>query len=184
MRSRDGTGGRGVQVHSLLISLVRSSTIASGATREHFSDSASTRLLWVGRADPEKRPELLLASFRDLCDRRQEPLELDVVGCGPLLGELKELASSLRIEDRVRFHGYVPFGARLRQFYEAADVLIHSSSSEGFSASDSGGNGHPSPGRDDGRWRHTNATGERFERDPRSVWGRGGACQWSGKSAR
>ncbi len=54
-------------VHAILISTVRAAAIRPRAARG-VSDACATRLLWVGRVDREKRPDLLLASFRDLCD--------------------------------------------------------------------------------------------------------------------
>ncbi len=55
-----------------------------------------------------------------------------MVGRGPLLAEVEKLAAQLGVGDRVRFHGYVPLGPELRRLYEAADLLVHSSATEGF----------------------------------------------------
>jgi len=118
-------------VHSILISTVRAETIAAPVTRAP-SHPGRARLLWVGRLEPEKRPDLLLTCFRALCERRPGALELDVVGRGPLLAEAESLARRLGVSDRVRLRGYVPHGPELQRLYEAADLLVLSSASEGF----------------------------------------------------
>jgi glycosyltransferase involved in cell wall biosynthesis len=116
---------------AILVSTVREREIAPEVTRAP-SHSPARRLLWVGRLDREKRPGLLLETFRALCDRRTEALELDVAGEGPLRAETEALAKRLGLWDRVRFHGYVPHGPELAALYRAADLLVHSSAAEGF----------------------------------------------------
>lgn len=55
--------------------------------------------------------------------------EMDIVGEDTLRGEIQETARKLGLEDRVRFHGFLP-QARLRPFMEAAHLMILSSRHE------------------------------------------------------
>jgi glycosyltransferase involved in cell wall biosynthesis len=115
---------------SIFVSTVRASEVLDRVTRPIHS--GVVRLLWVGRVDREKSPELALAAFRILWQARGGAAALDVVGRGPLLAALRAQAQGLGLADAVRFHGYVPQGPALRKLYESADLLLHSSSSEGF----------------------------------------------------
>lgn len=62
------------------------------------------RILSVGRLVPKKGFDVLLRACAEL-DERGIPFSLDVIGAGPLLAELTELAATLGIADRVRFLG-------------------------------------------------------------------------------
>lgn len=96
------------------------------------TDSRSTRLLWVGRLEREKRPDLALRTLAALRARRDDVLGLDVAGRGPLLAEVERLAKDLGVSECVRFLGYVPWGPKLRELYAGADALLHTSATEGF----------------------------------------------------
>src|SRR5262249_18738903 len=63
---------------------------------------------------------------------RDDVLGLDVAGRGPLLEQLERLAKQLGVSDRVRFLGYVPSGPKLQELYRGADLLLHTSATEGF----------------------------------------------------
>ena len=65
-------------------------------------DRTPVRLVMVARFAPQKDHSTLL---RALAELRDLPWELDLVGEGPLKAEAQALASSLAIEDRVRFLG-------------------------------------------------------------------------------
>ncbi len=56
---------------------------------------------------------------------------LDIVGDGPLHDELVQLANILAIDDRVQFHGPVPY-QELPPFYQRADFLLVTSRYEAF----------------------------------------------------
>ena len=92
-------------------------------------------LLYVGRVQPLKGPDLLLRAIACLEDR--EGLRLLVVGGGVEDDEdedierLRTLAQELGIADMVTFVGMVPQN-RLSSFYSAADVCIVPSHYESF----------------------------------------------------
>jgi glycosyltransferase involved in cell wall biosynthesis len=88
----------------------------------------------VGRLDPWKGQRTFLESAAVLADQRPD-VRFAVVG-GALLGregtypdELRELARSLGISDRVRFPGHVPDPYA---WFDALDVVVHASSGEPF----------------------------------------------------
>jgi len=60
------------------------------------------RLVMVARFQPQKDHPTLLRALAGLTDR---PWELDLVGDGPLMGDMQALAATLGIAGRVRFLG-------------------------------------------------------------------------------
>lgn len=87
------------------------------------------RLLTVGRLHPIKGYELLLQACARLAS---EGLEwgLDMVGDGPQMQRLRELATSIGIADRVTFSGAVGQD-RISEHFDRADVMVVSSFMEG-----------------------------------------------------
>jgi glycosyltransferase involved in cell wall biosynthesis len=84
------------------------------------------RIVSVARLEAPKDPVTLFSALGTI---RSQPWELDLVGDGPLEPELRRLAASTGIADRVRFLGYVrePAEALAR-----AQLFVLSSRSEGF----------------------------------------------------
>ncbi len=80
----------------------------------------------VGNLVPEKGFALAIEALRDL-----PGLQLVIVGDGPLRRELGEAAQRLGIAGRVAFLPSMP-QARLRDVYSAADVLLLTSTREGW----------------------------------------------------
>ena len=83
-----------------------------------FSDAAQHRRLhgdqqsrpvitFIGRLVPFKAPETLLRAVPFVIQKQPDVL-FDIVGDGPLLGSLKQLAHELSCESSVRFLGYKP----------------------------------------------------------------------------
>ena len=109
----------------------RSVVIASGIDLEDFPLAAAEerpwrgRLLCVGRLDPRKGFATAVRALPDLPDAT-----LDVVGhADPLHArELRDLADSLDVADRVRFD--VAERGQLRHVYGAADALLFTSAWE------------------------------------------------------
>ena len=83
--------------------------------------------LWfaAGRLEPVKDYPALLRAFAKLPGNAR----LVIAGCGPLLGELRALATSMGVAERVRFLGFEP---DLRGWMQAADGLVLSSLWEGL----------------------------------------------------
>lgn len=87
-----------------------------------------TTLLWVGRYEKEKRPEIAL---RALATARAQGIDvgLVLVGQGRLEEALRKEARDLGIESFVEFAGY---HNDVRPYYACADLLLVTSSYEGY----------------------------------------------------
>ena len=93
------------------------------------SSDATTRFICVGRLSPEKGQAGLLNAFASLPP--ELGAELVLVGDGPSGEELRALAETLRIADRVRFAGRLGEQATLEEIAKA-DVLVLPSFMEGL----------------------------------------------------
>jgi glycosyltransferase involved in cell wall biosynthesis len=89
----------------------------------HPAPARGDRLLHIGSLTPVKDQHTLLRAVA------QTAQELDMVGDGPLRGDLERLAGNLGLSERVRFHGDVDH-AELVPLYQAADALVVSSRHE------------------------------------------------------
>lgn len=85
-------------------------------------------LIFVGRMGREKNLEFLLKSFSEVVKSAGDVFLL-MVGDGPFLKELRELAGDLGIERNVVFTGAVPH-KEIPDYYKAADVFVFSSKTE------------------------------------------------------
>jgi glycosyltransferase involved in cell wall biosynthesis len=83
----------------------------------------------VGRAVPEKGQAVLIQALAELA-RRGVEARLTVVGDGPQLAELRELADHLGLAGSVEFTGAVGQG-EIVTYYERADVFAMPSFAEG-----------------------------------------------------
>jgi glycosyltransferase involved in cell wall biosynthesis len=88
------------------------------------------RLITVGRQEKYKGTHTLLESMPQIIEALPRAT-LDVVGDGGALPELKALAHTLGIADRVTFHGAVSH-ATVLQLLREADVFCFPTASEGF----------------------------------------------------
>lgn len=86
--------------------------------------SAPVRIVMVARFAPQKDHPTLLHAIRSI-----PGCELDLIGDGPRLPAMRELASSLGIRNRVRFHGY---RADVSCSLAEADLFVLASNYEGF----------------------------------------------------
>jgi glycosyltransferase involved in cell wall biosynthesis len=86
------------------------------------------RLIHVASLSPVKDQSLLLRAIAEL-DRRGHPVELDIVGDGPLEQELRRAAEQSGLTGRVRFLGAVAHHA-LPSLYRRADLYVHASRHE------------------------------------------------------
>jgi len=85
-------------------------------------------MLSVSRIEPNKRIDWILRGLAAL-EASPSPLSsripwrFEVVGKGPMLDELRALAATLGIVERVKFHGFVPDG-ELEQLYAGAHLFL------------------------------------------------------------
>jgi len=85
------------------------------------SEKKGKNILYTGRLEVEKGLQVLIEAF-SLLDRKD--VKLYLVGKGDYEGELRELAKSLGVADRVIFPGFVPPEETAR-YYSNADVFVH-----------------------------------------------------------
>lgn len=100
--------------------------------REKYAFGGRPFILFVGRLNLIKGPDLLLRAFCNLKDRIEN---VDLVFVGPdggMLQELKTLAQQEGVENRVHFMGYLG-GAEKSDVYHAAALLVIPSRHEGKS---------------------------------------------------
>ena len=98
--------------------------------RQHWGIAPTRKIaLFVGRAAFEKNIDFLL-EVTAIARRKQPHLMLVIAGEGPALPALRKQAEALRIEDHVRFVGYLPRHEGLRDCYAAADVFTFASKTE------------------------------------------------------
>lgn len=89
--------------------------------RENVRTAPPYQLLYVGRLSPEKGlPDLLQV----LAILRKDDVCLHIVGAGEQKQQLKEMASTMGIDQSVVFHGFVPQGPELRKLYRNSDLFI------------------------------------------------------------
>jgi glycosyltransferase involved in cell wall biosynthesis len=90
-----------------------------------------TAILYVGRLSSEKNPNLLLNAMNEL-RLRGLPLELIIVGEGPLRDELSERANLMGLGGSVTFEGYVPHSA-IPRYFQDIGIFVLPSHREGSS---------------------------------------------------
>ncbi|TDQ49294.1 glycosyltransferase [Actinorugispora endophytica] len=97
------------------------------ATRARFGLPDRETMAFVGRLDVEKRIDELIRSLPLLLEHRD--VQLALAGTGQRQAELKRLAETLGVADRVHFLGFVP-DEELPLFYVAADLFAIGSVAE------------------------------------------------------
>ncbi len=88
-------------------------------------------LLWVGRFEPVKNPQLLLSAthlWKQLWDQK---LQLFMIGDGSLRNEIARQAARLNLLDNLHFIPSLT-QSRLARYYQAADATVLTSHSEGI----------------------------------------------------
>jgi glycosyltransferase involved in cell wall biosynthesis len=83
----------------------------------------------IARLDPIKNHKMMIAAFADLIKVHQNA-KLLIVGDGELMGSLKTQVSDLKVEDNVKFTGYISYP---KDHLNAMDVFLLPSLSEGTS---------------------------------------------------
>lgn len=91
------------------------------------ADDGVLKLVYVGRMSREKSPQLGVAAAVEL-HRRGVPLRLSMVGTGPHLHELRQIAA----DAPVSFTGYVDDQAEIAAAYAAADISLSVCPAETF----------------------------------------------------
>lgn len=85
-------------------------------------------ILWAGRIDGPKRPEIVIEAFSRLAPE-MAGWKLALIGDGPRRAELKAVVAARGLQDRILLPG---FAGNLANWYERADIYVMTTSFEGF----------------------------------------------------
>ena len=88
------------------------------------------RFVFVGRLHPQKGVDTMLRAFQQLRQQYNGALQLQLLGDGPLRGELELLVKQLEISDMVEFVGQTD---DVMGYLQQADVFVLPSRAEGIS---------------------------------------------------
>lgn len=109
--------------------LSRFQTANGDWVKKEYRLSKEKVLINIGRVAPEKNLGLLLQSFRLILSKAPEPVKLMIVGDGPALQGLKQLASELGIAEQVIFTGMVD-PKLVPDYLAVADLFVMTSKTE------------------------------------------------------
>ena len=87
-------------------------------------DEAGTDFIYVGRLVQEKKPSLLLDAFITACSAGLDVSHLHIVGDGPDLDSLKDIAAKSRFRERIHFYGHSSDYGLLKSLYERSVCSI------------------------------------------------------------
>lgn len=101
----------------------------AGFRAEHGIAQQRPVLVHVGRIAHEKNIDFLLHTL-DVLRRRIPDILLIIAGEGPAEKHLRDLTSTLKLDNNVRFIGYLDRTSRLLDCYRAGDVFVFGSKTE------------------------------------------------------
>lgn len=87
-------------------------------------DSSGRDFLYVGRVTKAKKVDVLVRAFSEFSAKTKINNVLHIVGNGETLQDVKDLALSLGISDKVNFHGHIGEHAYLKSLYEQSVCSI------------------------------------------------------------
>ena len=96
---------------------------------EHSIDTDRPVALYIGRVAYEKNIDFLLRAFQQTLKQLPHALLL-IVGEGPAVPHLRQLAEQLNINEATRFIGYLDRDTTLLDCYSAGDVFVFASRTE------------------------------------------------------
>jgi glycosyltransferase involved in cell wall biosynthesis len=95
----------------------------SRAPQSHEDAFERRRVVFLGHLVRRQGVALLLEALSQL-EHRGASVETDVIGDGPLLGELRAHAARLGIDARMRFHGFVEDHRRVEELLAGAAIAV------------------------------------------------------------
>jgi len=135
------------KIHGLLSDLSRYSVVTDGvdtsvfksgnkeqSMRELGLDPNCRHILFIGNLLPRKSCHLLVQAFSQVT-QDIDKIELVIVGDGPEKGRLLRQAEALEVGEQVRFVGTISNPQEFRKWYQACDLYVLPSKSEGLSIS-------------------------------------------------
>ena len=108
--------------------------IPTGIDLERFNSATESKrtddkivFLYLGRLSPEKSIDVSLRAFADMKNR--DNAKMVIVGDGPSMHDLKQLAEELSITEQTVFTGKVPRNETVA-YYKSADAFVSASKTE------------------------------------------------------
>jgi len=98
-------------------------------------DNDKKVLLFVGSLTPRKSVHLLLEAVANISPSLLSTINLVIIGDGAEYSKLKDLSNKLNIVDKVKFIGNIYNKIQLRDWYNASDIFVLPSKSEGLAIS-------------------------------------------------
>lgn len=92
------------------------------------SFTREAKIIYVGRFDWEKDPEILIRAM-NLLVKTKNNWKLQMAGTGPLLGAMKSLVNELSLNSHVQFLGKIK---NVEKLYKSSSILVLPSLIEGF----------------------------------------------------
>jgi glycosyltransferase involved in cell wall biosynthesis len=116
----------GKPVFEMVVSLITRKDIELSQTisRKRTNEAQKTSLLSIGRLDPEKGLEYLIAAMQILVMEHGREFELHLVGSGRMEELLRRQVNQLGLDQYVQFHGYLPHGPALLELYRMASGFV------------------------------------------------------------
>lgn len=109
--------------------VIRNGIDMSDAGREPLPVQGPVRVLWCGRMQAQKNLGPVLLGLGALADL---PWTLDLIGDGPLRGEVEDSIAKAGLSGKARLHGWLP-AERVREMFKQSHILFMPSLSEGLS---------------------------------------------------
>ena len=92
--------------------------------RKSYRDEGPYSLLFIGPLQARKGVHYLIDALGILRKERDIPVSLDIVGDGPDRIALEAQTRKLHLDNFIRFHGQLPFGGKIMEFYRSADLFV------------------------------------------------------------
>lgn len=137
-KTKDALRRYGVDTHiSIVPTGIPLDKFARENVQQHAVDDLKKRfglgdeptILYLGRVAKEKAIDVLIHGFAKLVKITQFPVKLVIVGSGPAINELEQLAQSYQLVDRIIFTGKAP-QSETQNYYQLATVFASASLSE------------------------------------------------------
>lgn len=91
----------------------------------------TVRILAIGRLIPRKGFDYLIRSLPYVTEHSKKDFIVEIVGDGPQLSELMQIAKKVNVDRKIIFTGAVPYD-KLVDKYQNADIFVLSSLAEGM----------------------------------------------------
>jgi glycosyltransferase involved in cell wall biosynthesis len=99
------------------------------ASNERRRRTSRWRVVWIGSLLPRKGVSMAIEAFGRLV--HSVDAELQLLGTGPLVGDVQQLIRDLQLDDRVTVHGAVPW-PEAQAILASCDVMLFTSLRETF----------------------------------------------------